>query len=68
MIRVTKPGGKVITTCPDWSSFTSTVLPNWVEGLIKLAMEQLIGTEAYSYSKSSKTHFLNKGLAPVKLI
>lgn len=51
MIRVTKPGGKVITTCPDWSSFTSTALENWVEGSLKIIMEQMIGTKAYGFTK-----------------
>ena len=51
MIRVTKPGGKVITTCPDWSSLTSTVVDTWLEGLIKIFLEQMIGKDAYNYTK-----------------
>ena len=43
MIRVTKPGGKVITTCPDWSSFTSTAFSTTFEAIAKVALEYGIG-------------------------
>jgi len=56
MVRVTKPGGKVISTCPDWNTFTSTAMDTWLEVLIKLILEYAIG-EPFSHTKKSKAHF-----------
>jgi len=66
MVRVTKPGGKVISTCPDWSTFSSSAMETWVEGLIKLALEYAI-KEPFSFTKKSKGHFQDRGLMPVSL-
>ena len=56
MVRVTKPGGKVIATCPDWNTFTSSALDTVVEVVIKLILEKAIG-EPFHFTKNSKSHF-----------
>ena len=66
MVRVTKPGGKVIATCPDWSTFSSSALDTYMEVIMKLILEKAIG-QPYHYTKKSKSHFLDRGLNPVKL-
>ena len=56
MVRVTKPGGKIITTCPDWSSFSSSAFPTWLEAGFKIGLEKAIG-KPFKYTKNSKSHF-----------
>ena len=66
MVRVVKPGGKVISTCPDWSTFSSSALDSIVEVAMKLILEKAIG-EPYSFTKKSKGHFQDRGLSPVNI-
>ena len=56
MVRVTKPGGKIITTCPDWSTFSSSAMENWLESVVKVVLEFAIG-EPFTFTKKAKNHF-----------
>ena len=56
MVRVTKPGGKVIATCPDWSTFSSSALDTYMEAIMKMILEKAIG-EPFHFTKKSKRHF-----------
>jgi len=63
MIRVVKPGGLVVTTCHDSSSFSSNLFTSKEEALIKSSlMSKHPDKASFDFSKNSLKDFLEFGL------
>eukprot|EP00350_Pseudokeronopsis_sp_OXSARD2_P007495 CAMPEP_0170559248 /NCGR_PEP_ID=MMETSP0211-20121228/41346_1 /TAXON_ID=311385 /ORGANISM="Pseudokeronopsis sp., Strain OXSARD2" /LENGTH=150 /DNA_ID=CAMNT_0010872055 /DNA_START=367 /DNA_END=819 /DNA_ORIENTATION=- len=68
MARVLKPGGLLLTTCPDTSSFSSNALSQSEEIMFKQSLEKIHPDKgSYDFMKFSVRDFKKLGMTDVSI-